>query len=153
VVGEAADAASAVELCRATLPDVMLLDIAMPGGGLMAASGIKAACPVTRIVMLTVSEDEDDLLAAMKAGASGYLLKGAGASELIAVIKAIHAGDVYVAPSLAWSMLRELSSPSAGPYDELTPRQREVLELVAEGSATARSARASVWPRRPSSTT
>jgi DNA-binding NarL/FixJ family response regulator len=83
--------------------------------------------------MLTVSEDEDDLLAAVKAGASGYVLKGAGAGELVNVIRSVHAGDVYVAPALAWGMLRELQTPRTSPYDELTDREREVLELVAEG--------------------
>ena len=115
------------------LPDVMVLDIAMPGSGLAAAGRIGDACPATRIVMLTVSEDEDDILAAVKAGAAAYVLKGAGASELIDVIRAVHAGEVYVAPALAWGMLREMSAPRAGPYDDLTAREREVLELVAEG--------------------
>jgi two-component system, NarL family, nitrate/nitrite response regulator NarL len=133
VVGEASDAAGALELARAELPDVMVLDIAMPGSGLAAAGAIRDACPATRIVMLTVSEDEDDLLAAVKAGASGYVLKGAGARELIEVIRAVHAGEVYVAPALAWGMLRELSTPRSSPYDELTAREREVLELVGEG--------------------
>jgi two-component system, NarL family, nitrate/nitrite response regulator NarL len=133
IVGDAADAAAALELARRELPDVMLLDIAMPGGGHDAARWIAAACPATRIVMLTVSEDEDDLLEAMKAGASGYVLKGAGASELAAVIRSVHAGEVYVAPALAWGMLRELRTPRSSPYDALTDREREVLELVAEG--------------------
>lgn len=133
VVGEAGDAAAALALARAELPDVMILDIAMPGGGLDAARQIAAACPATRIVMLTVSEDEDDLLAAVKAGASGYVLKGAGASELVAVIRSVNAGEVYVAPALAWGLLRELQSPRTTPYDELSDREREVLELVAEG--------------------
>ena len=133
IVGEAADAASALALARAELPQVMILDINMPGGGLEAARSVAAACPATRIVMLTVSEDEDDLLAAMKAGASGYVLKGAGASELAGVIRAVHAGDVYVAPALAWGLLREMRHPRTSPYDELTEREREVLELVAEG--------------------
>ncbi|MGD8487252.1 MAG: response regulator transcription factor [Chloroflexota bacterium] len=133
IVGEAGDATTALELARRELPDVMLLDIAMPGGGHQAARWIAAACPATRIVMLTVSEDEDDLLEAMKAGASGYVLKGAGASELAAVIRSVHAGEVYVAPALAWGMLREMRSPRTSPYDELTEREREVLELVAEG--------------------
>ena len=133
VVGEAADAGSALAIARSELPDVMVLDIAMPGSGLDAATAIAAACPATRIVMLTVSEDEDDLLAAMKAGASGYVLKGAGASELAGIIRSVHAGEVYVAPALAWGMLREMRTPRTTPYDELTEREREVLELVAEG--------------------
>jgi DNA-binding NarL/FixJ family response regulator len=133
VVGEAADATSALSLARAELPDVMILDIAMPGGGLSAAAQIASSCPATRIVMLTVSEDEDDLLAAVKSGASGYVLKGAGGRELADVVRAVTAGDVYVPPALAWGMLRELGTPRSGPYDELTDRERQVLELVAEG--------------------
>jgi len=105
----------------------------MPGGGIAAARDITSACPATRVVMLTVSEDEDDLLAAMKAGASGYVLKGAGATELIGVIRSVHAGQVYVAPALAWGLLREMSKPRTSPLDELTAREREVLELVASG--------------------
>jgi two-component system, NarL family, nitrate/nitrite response regulator NarL len=133
IVGEAVDAPSALALARSELPDVMILDIAMPGGGLSAAGRIASACPATRIVMLTVSEDEDDLLAAVKAGASGYVLKGAGGGELAGVIRSVVAGDVYVPPALAWGMLRELRAPRSGPYDELTDREREVLQLVAEG--------------------
>ena len=83
--------------------------------------------------MLTVSEDEDDLLAAMKAGASGYVLKGAAASELMNVLKTVNAGEVYVAPGLAWGLLREMSKPRSAPLDELSDREREVLELVAAG--------------------
>ena len=105
----------------------------MPGGGLVAAREITAALPATRVVMLTVSEDEDDLLAAMKAGASGYVLKGAAASELVDVLQKIHAGEVYVAPGLAWGLLREMSRPRSAPLDELSAREREVLELVAAG--------------------
>ncbi len=133
VVAQASDAAEALTLARVHLPDVALLDIAMPGGGLNAARDITAACPATRVVMLTVSEDEDDLLAAMKAGASGYVLKGAGAGELAGVIRSVHAGQVYVAPALAWGLLREMSKPRSSPLDELTSREREVLELVASG--------------------
>jgi two-component system, NarL family, nitrate/nitrite response regulator NarL len=133
VVAQAGDAGEALALTREHLPDVALLDIAMPGGGLNAARDITTACPATRVVMLTVSEDEDDLLAAMKAGASGYVLKGAGATELINVIRSVHGGQVYVAPALAWGLLREMSKPRTSPLDELTVREREVLELVASG--------------------
>lgn len=133
VVGEAEDAAGAVALARQHLPDAVLLDITMPGGGLRAARDITTACPATRVVMLTASANEDDLLAAMKAGASGYVLKGAGATELVGVVRSVCAGEVYVAPALAWSLLREMSTPRTSPLDELTTREREVLELVAEG--------------------
>jgi two-component system nitrate/nitrite response regulator NarL len=134
LVGQAEDASGALALVREHLPDIALLDINMPGSGLAAARDITTACPATRVVMLTVSEDEDDLLAAMKAGASGYVLKGAGPAELIGVLRAVNAGEVYVAPALAWQLLREMSKPrSSSPLDELTSREREVLELVAQG--------------------
>lgn len=133
VVAEGSDAPEALALVREHLPDVALLDVNMPGGGIAAARDIATSSPAVRVVMLTVSEDEDDVLAAMQAGAQGYVLKGAGARELIGAIRSAHAGDVYVAPSLAWSMLRELSTPRAGPLDQLTAREREVLELVAQG--------------------
>jgi DNA-binding NarL/FixJ family response regulator len=119
---------------REELPELALLDVTMPGGGIQAAGRIAAACPATKIVMLTVSEDEDDLLAAMKAGARGYVLKGVSARELAAVLRAVNAGEVYVAPSLAWSLLRELSEPRpSDPLAELSTRERQVLELVASG--------------------
>ena len=133
VLAEGASADEAVRLATLHEPDVCLLDIAMPGGGLRAASEITAALPQTRVIMLTVSEDEDDLLAAMKAGASGYVLKGAAGSELVGVLRKVDAGEVYVAPGLAWGLLRELSRPRSAPLDELTAREREVLELVAAG--------------------
>src|SRR5579871_2002694 len=123
VVGEASDAQSAVELARANQPDVALLDVTMPGSGLQAAREIKASCPASRVVMLTVSEDEDDLLNAMKAGASGYLLKGVSAEQLRTILRSIYAGETYVSPALAWRMLGEMSRPRASdPMDELTAR-------------------------------
>lgn len=134
VVGQADSADEAVRLVREELPDVVLLDVTMPGGGIEAARKITAACPATRIVMLTVSEDEDDLLAAMKAGASGYVLKGVSARELADVVRTVSTGDVYVAPSLAFSLLREMSQPRpSDPLAELSARERQVLELVAGG--------------------
>jgi two-component system nitrate/nitrite response regulator NarL len=134
VVGEAADASSALALVQQHLPDVVLLDIAMPGGGIRAATDVAIAAPATKIVMLTVSEDEDDLLAAMKAGAKGYVLKGVSARELTGVIRSVQAGDVYVAPALAFDLLREMSKPrQKDPLGELTTRERDVLELLATG--------------------
>jgi two-component system nitrate/nitrite response regulator NarL len=137
VVGEADDAASAIKLAGDLLPDVALLDVAMPGGGLQAAREIARTCPSTRIVMLTVSEDEDNLMAAMKSGAKGYVLKGIAARDLVDIVRSIDAGEVYVAPKLAWRLLRELRKPRRSPLDELSAREREVLELVAEGLSNA----------------
>lgn len=138
VVGSATDAAGAGKLATRQQPDIALLDVTMPGGGVNAAREIATASPGTRIVMLTVSEDEDDLLNALKAGASGYVLKGVSAPTLIGVLRSVRAGEVYVAPTLAWRMLGELSKPrEAGPFDELTPRERQVLELVAAGQSNA----------------
>ena len=134
VVGQAENADEAVRVVRDELPDLALLDIAMPGGGIEAARQIATVCPATRIVMLTVSENEDDLLEAMKAGASGYVLKGVSARELAAVLRSVNAGEVYVAPSLGFGLLREMSKPR--PTDalaELSARERQVLELVANG--------------------
>ncbi len=134
VVGQAADANEAVRLVREEVPDLALLDVTMPGGGIHAAVKIATACPATKVIMLTVSEDEDNLLSAMKSGARGYLLKGVSASELGTVIRAVHAGEVYVAPALAWGLLREMSKPqTADPLEELSARERQVLELVAGG--------------------
>jgi two-component system, NarL family, nitrate/nitrite response regulator NarL len=134
VVGEAADAEGAYRLACEQQPDIVLLDVSMPGDGLRAASRIATACPSTRVVMLTVSEDEDDLMAAMKAGASGYVLKGVSARELSTVIRSVHAGQRYVPPGLAFGVLRDLSQPaSMNPLSVLSPREREVLALVAGG--------------------
>jgi two-component system, NarL family, nitrate/nitrite response regulator NarL len=134
IVGQAADADGAVRIVREHVPEVALLDVTMPGGGLEAARKIATACPATRIVMLTVSEDEDDLLTAMKAGASGYVLKGVASHELLSIVRAVAGGEVYVAPSLAFALLREMSKPRpADPLAELSQRERQVLELVATG--------------------
>jgi DNA-binding NarL/FixJ family response regulator len=134
VVGQAADAEGAIRLVRDEMPDLALLDITMPGGGIEAARKIGSVCPATRIVMLTVSEDEDDLLEAMKAGASGYVLKGVSARELASVLRSVSSGEVYVAPSLAFGLLREMSKPRpSDPLAELSSRERQVLELVANG--------------------
>src|SRR5207302_634680 len=94
---------------------MILLDITMPGGGLNAVKTIAATCPVTRIVMLTVSEEEDDVLAALKAGAKAYILKGVASRELVSILRAVHAGDVWVTPKLAASLLMDMTRTAAEP--------------------------------------
>lgn len=135
VIGTAATGEEALRLGRDLLPDVLLLDIAMPGkGGLAAAAAIALACPATKTIMLTVSEYEDDLLSAFKAGARGYVLKGVSARELAAVVRAVAAGEVYVSPTLAAGMLLELTRDKpSDPLNDLTEREREILRLVAAG--------------------
>ena len=135
IVGEAASGEEALTLACALLPDVVLLDISMPGwGGLITAEKITTACPATVIVMLTVSEDKDKLLAAFKAGARAYVLKGVAARELANVLRSAVAGEVYVTPSLASEMLVSLTRGQApDPLQELTDREREILSLIGNG--------------------
>jgi len=135
VIGQAETAEDALQLTRENLPDVILLDIAMPEkGGLAIASEIAVACPATKIIILTVSENEDDLLSAFKAGVKGYVVKGVSARELIDIIHMVADGEAYVTPALAAGLLVEMTH--GRPYDplmELTDREREILQYVAKG--------------------
>jgi len=135
VVGQAASGEEALRLARDLLPDVVLLDVAMPGwGGLATAAKLATACPAIKVVMLTVVEDEDKLLAAFSAGARGYVLKGVSARELADVVRGVERGEVYVSPSLAAGILIALTHGRAtDPLGELTEKEREILELVGEG--------------------
>jgi two-component system, NarL family, nitrate/nitrite response regulator NarL len=136
IVGQASSGEEAITLAGDLLPDVLLLDVVMPGiGGIAAARRIAAAWPVICIVMLTVSEDNDDLLAALKAGARGYVLKGVGARELANAVRSVAHGSVYVSPALASGILFEMARvpPQQDPLNSLTERERDILNLVAEG--------------------
>ena len=138
VIGEGATADEAVSVVSNLLPDIVLLDISMPGGGIQAAERISTACPVVKILMLTVSENENDVMAALEAGACGYVLKGIGGDELTDVIRSVYDGESYVTPSLAARLLMELkkkhSAPSAAaPFPELTAREEQILKSVAQG--------------------
>jgi two-component system nitrate/nitrite response regulator NarL len=139
IVGEGFTSDDALRLTRDLLPDVILLDVNMPGGGLNAAETIATSFPVVKIIMLTGSADEDDVLAALKAGAHAYVLKGVAARELNRILHTVYAGEGYVTPSLAANLLTEMKSaaqekPSSGDaFDELTERERQILELIADG--------------------
>jgi DNA-binding NarL/FixJ family response regulator len=127
-------------LASELLPDLLLLDINIPGGGLAVVQKIAATSPVTKIVMLTASEEEDDVVTALKSGARGYVLKGVSARELCAILTAVHQGEAYVTPKLAASLLSDLHASArapraANPLDDLTEREREILELVASGKS------------------
>lgn len=137
VIAQAASGEEAVELAQRLTPDVALLDITMPGmGGIAAAARIAASVPDMRILMLTVSEDKDNLLAALKAGAHGYVLKGAAASELRAIVRRVAGGEAFVTPALATRLLVEFSRPQArDPLSELTAREHDVIELLSLGSS------------------
>lgn len=135
VVGETSSGEDALALACKLMPDVVLLDVSMPGwNGIVTAEKIALACPATAIVMLTAADDKDRLLAALKAGARGYVLKGVSAKELADVVRSACAGDVYVSPSIAAEMLVSLTKGKApDPLQELTDREREILELIGNG--------------------
>ena len=108
------------------VPDVVLLDITMPeGDGLETAAKIVEQVPTARVVMLTASEDGDDLVTAMKVGARGYVVKGAGATEVISAVRAVAAGEAYITPKMAGNLLLEMTQkPAENALDELTERTR-----------------------------
>jgi DNA-binding NarL/FixJ family response regulator len=135
VVGEAASGREALDLARKLQPDVILLDITMPeGDGLVTAAKLGEIVPGARVVMLTASEEGDDLVTAMKVGARGYVVKGAGATEVLAAVRAVAAGEAYITPKMAGNLLLEMTQkPAEDPLDELTDRECEVLELLAKG--------------------
>lgn len=138
VVGQAADGDGAVALAARLVPDVILMDVRMPGSsGLDATRRIASLLPGIAIVMLTVSEDEDDLFAAIKGGARGYLLKNLEARELRAMLESIARGDAAISPATAFRIIREFArGPASEAVDTpatLTTRELEVLALVTAG--------------------
>ncbi len=139
VVGEANDGREALDLVDQTSPDLILMDIRMPRmGGLEATRLIKARHPETKIVMLTVSDDENDLFEAVKSGAHGYLLKDLEASQFFEALDAVDRGEAVIPTRLAGNLLEEFRSTSRRAEsvkggDSLSPREQEVLDLVSRG--------------------
>jgi two-component system nitrate/nitrite response regulator NarL len=139
VVAEGESTADALRIAAESMPDIMLLDVSMPGDGLNAVREIATSYPVISLVMLTVSEEEDVVTAALRAGARAYILKGVAARELVRILRSVAAGEVYVTPSLAASLLFELtggkSDAPPSPLEGLTERERQILERVAAGDS------------------
>lgn len=136
VVGEAADGARAVKLCARLAPDVAVLDRSMEVlNGEMAAREIRKVSPKTRTLMLTMYAERAYVVRAVKAGVRGYVLKSRPAQELIEAIREVHAGNVYLSPSVSEAVVDALSG-GGEEEDPLTAREREILKLVAEGNTT-----------------
>ncbi|SFC28479.1 two component transcriptional regulator, LuxR family [Nocardioides terrae] len=138
VVGLATDGVDAIHLVEQTAPDVVVMDIQMPRlDGLEATRRITGRHPDVRVVMLTMNEDDETVLAAIRGGASGYLLKGSGAEEVQHAIRAAAAGGMVFGASLAAKVASYLSGPARPeapePFPELTERERQVLRLLAAG--------------------
>jgi len=152
VVGEARDGAEAVARAAESLPDVILMDIRMPrSSGIDACRAMKAAGPSAKIVMLTISDEEEDLFEAIKAGASGYLLKDIPLDEVAESVRAVDGGQSLINPSMAAKLITEFATlakreadeqPEQLPVPKLTDREMEVLKLVAKGASNRDIAKA-----------
>jgi len=140
VAGEATSGEQAVKEVQLASPDVVVMDLAMPGiGGLEAVRRIAAAAPQVPVLVLTMHEDDDTVLAALRAGARGYLLKGAEQDAIEGALRAVVSGQTVIAPGVAARMLQGTTAPSsaAPAFRELTVREREVLERMARGWSNA----------------
>ena len=146
VVAEASDGMEAVEMARRDRPDVAVLDLTMPRlSGLEAARRIHEELPKTRILVLTVHEDEEYVVPVIRAGASGYLVKDSAAEELLAAVRALARGEGYFGPQAARVLAEQYRHPERSPedpYGALTPREREVFHWVIEGKTTKETAKA-----------
>jgi DNA-binding NarL/FixJ family response regulator len=146
IVGEAATGKEVVEKAAELGPDVVLMDIQMSGiNGIEATRRILSSDPKVGVVVLTMFEDDDSVFSAMRAGAKGYVLKGADPTEILKVVRAVAEGDAYFGAEIARRLTDFFSAPRpsypAEPFPELTAREREVLDLIAQSHNNARIAK------------
>ena len=139
VVGEGASCEDAIRLVSQYEPDIALIDISMPGNGFEAACQILSQWPATRVVLLTASEEDEDVYRGLKLGASGYILKGISARELISAVEAIAAGETFLSPSLAVRLLDVLRSPPASQAvgTRLSAQEAKVLGCLVDGKSNS----------------
>lgn len=146
VVGQAGIAREAIDAIPALLPDVVLMDITLPGAsGLAATQEIRERFPPINVVILTIHDREDYLFQALRAGAVGYVLKGAEVQELLSAVRTAHRGDVYLFPAATKRLVadylhRDRSDEERSTYDGLSAREQEVLGLIAQGMTSAQIA-------------
>jgi len=138
VIGEAASGAEVIELAANLQPDVILMDLKMPGiNGIEATRRIHRTSPHIALLVVTMFADDTSVFPAIRAGASGYLLKDADQAELVRAIQTVAAGGVIFSPGIARRVLQYLAAPPANvppqAFDELTPREHEILKLIARG--------------------
>jgi DNA-binding NarL/FixJ family response regulator len=137
VIAEASDGRQALTLAKEQQPDLVLMDIAMPGlNGLEATARIVQACPYVRVVILSMHTNEEYVIQALQAGATGYLLKDADAAELELAVRSVSRGGTYLSPQVSKQVIEDYLQRighDTSPFERLTPRQREVLQLIAEG--------------------
>ncbi len=141
IVGEAETGLRAVEVARQLSPDVILMDLRMPGlDGIEASRRVTRNTPAPAVVVLTMFEDDDSVFAAMRAGALGYLLKGAEQEEIVRAIRAVNAGEAIFGPEIAQRVIAHFANgagSTVAAFPSLTEREREILELVAAGKGNA----------------
>ena len=140
VVAEASDGHEALRLTEQHHPHVLLLDVAMPGlNGIDATARVCRDFAQSRVILLSMHEGEEYVLRALRAGASGYLLKSASPTELELAVRAVARGETYLSPAVSRHLVddyRRRQSPATDPLDQITLRQREILQLIAEGNTT-----------------
>jgi DNA-binding NarL/FixJ family response regulator len=142
IIGEASDGEEAVRQANKLSPDIVLMDVQMPRqNGVQATAAISATLPATRVIILTTFDNEDYVFEAIKAGATGYLLKDTPANELVATIRRIHQGESFIQPKVATRLLIEFGRRGAAPHgpaaeeEDLSQRELDVLKLLAQGAS------------------